>query len=272
MPGYNDDHNDDDHGYCDDDRHAEYNTPPVAHKDHPIHQSLDRLIEERNDARADYDRVVKGNAALVTNLSKIAEQLKCPASYDEVIAKLVDVRRVMSENEALRVTLAEVETSLEEKRAEDSLRDCIDEQQDTVRTLERKSQIENAEGWFGSEISTLGASLTNPLGAKNFVEVKMDWSDGVLPNMPFRKVALHFYREGGKSPGDVAKDAIDARKAVENELVVAHTMLGMIWELRGQRIEYTANPAHAVAQRASQDVGKRLVNDQIDRMTGNDQR
>lgn len=58
--------------------------------------------------------------------------------------------------------------------------------------------------------------------AKNYVEMTFAWDNGIATQLPFRRAALTFFREGGLSPHQRAElacsEALDAKSNLDNAL------------------------------------------------------
>lgn len=76
-----------------------------------------------------------------------------------------------------------------------------------VEELLPQATLGAAQEGLGSMISMLARDVRDPGAAKNCVEMRFAWDEGALPQMPFRKAALLFYRDGGKSPLELVTEA-----------------------------------------------------------------
>lgn len=71
-------------------------------------------------------------------------------------------------------------------------------------------------------IAILAIGVQNGSPIKNYLEMRLEWDEGILPDIPFRKVALTFYRDGGISPHQAR---VNAEREIDNaERVTAAVM------------------------------------------------
>lgn len=235
--------------------------------ENPALSAVQNLIRERDEANHLAHNAKQAESKLVGELARIADQLKCQPAFEAVIAKLVEARTYISENEALRTTLAELEERIEtcdsEHRPNDpevaehlrqlnkQLRERIAADNRTVITageyLQERDEIMeaisetlppgtpctgeairqglaeyreaatlgSAQGAIGSMIAMIAKGIEDPGAAKNFVSLGFSWDAGILPTMPFRKAEVVFYRDGGKSPAQVASEAVSRAQTAE---------------------------------------------------------
>lgn len=89
----------------------------------------------------------------------------------------------------------------------DKINELEAENRALTQQLEYFDKHDQVGTWLKDMITMLAMHVEDPGAAKNYVEFTMNWDEGVLAKLPFRQVAVIFYRDGGKSPHTMLKDA-----------------------------------------------------------------
>lgn len=84
---------------------------------------------------------------------------------------------------------------------------------DTIKTYDKELAKRAAVDMFDGMINALRCVATDPGAAKNYVEISFKWDEALAPELPFKHVSVVFRRPGAKSPGELVKEALEARDA-----------------------------------------------------------
>lgn len=99
---------------------------------------------------------------------------------------------------------------------------------------------------------TLLATSIDKTAVKNYVEMNLDWSREILPNLPFHKVSLTFYRHDGLSPHALKLLAEEKRAQAEEDRAFAIGRLDACWEREIKMISEVADLKTRIAELESE--------------------
>jgi hypothetical protein len=98
-------------------------------------------------------------------------------------------------------------------------------------------------GALQSMMTMLAVEVTDPGAAKNYVELTMQWDKEIAARLPFSRVAVTFFREGGKSPDTQRREAVEDRDEViaqrdglADRLDAAEKHIARHWPARGSTL------------------------------------
>lgn len=200
--------------YCDDSSHED-TKPRHAHA---AHDAIDDLVDDLAKMRESRD-------TLVRELTTIADRLGVDPSFKLVTEKIDALLQAEDAGRETASELANIKhatnyTFDEYMREIAGLRGRLLAAEE--REAELKAEIERllpdatvgaAEGGLSSALTMLARDMRDPGAAKNYVELQFSWDDGILPQLPFRRATVTFYRDGGMSPHQRAEAEIaEARR------------------------------------------------------------
>jgi hypothetical protein len=135
--------------------------------------------------RARLSNAVKDHNALIADLVAIAEVLGVEPNKEAVIAEIA------KHNGLMDTATAQLD------KANKALKQAM-------------SHIEAVEltKTFEGMIALLARDARAADAARNYVELRMDWDPGLNPKLPFHRVAITFYRDGGLSPHERAEKVV----------------------------------------------------------------
>lgn len=191
-----------------------------------VMERIELLLEGHYKAHRDLVAIA-GRLDVPTNTDKILERIQVHenahlASNREVgaLRQQFEVEKDALRKEVLLLRVAEqdLENQLDRLNSqyellEDRYAETCDARGKLLqeRAINTKVDVGAAQGALESMLCLLAMSVADPGAAKNYVEMTFGWDEGALPQIPFRKVAVVFYREGGKSPHALAEEAIAER-------------------------------------------------------------
>lgn len=80
-------------------------------------------------------------------------------------------------------------------------------------------------------ITMLNASIDDEnTKARNYVELNMDWPNGAIKGLPFSRVSLTFYRDGGLSPHQRATIALNEALDAKADVAMSNTRYNRLAE------------------------------------------
>lgn len=198
------------------------------------------VMSSIDNGRRQQQEAVESDRMTWESVKKIATILSCNADYPSIvdaIAKLASAKNAAEqdrdashrrevvwsrENAGLRAALEDAREAMQ--AAEDEAR-LLGEEIDRIAP---DAAVGAAQQGLATMLAALAKDIKDPGAARNFAEMTFSWDEGILPQMPFRRAAVIFYREGGKSPAELLIEERDRADLTEAQLTEVTAQLEVV--------------------------------------------
>lgn len=254
---------------------------------HPVHESIAELIEERDrykagnvrmadelatiaerlGCEASYAEVMKrlayhadlnrsyheANNGLMDSFGMVATELSCQQDRTSMVEAISDLKsaKAAAEEKVASLTRANERATEAIKALQQEVIDAMagSTHEDEDEAIPKVTEV--AEG-LQNMCVLLARGIKDPGAARNYVEMQFSWDEGVMAQLPFRKVAVAFFRDGGLSPHQRAEEQAEIARATLDQLLITKKQLEGAWQTI-ERIKARREPLEVV-YRAAKDV------------------